>query len=274
MTRLFRVVVLFVLVLILAVPAQAQQSQAEAQGPATVTFVHGIRGFFTDVYLDDKLILSGFAPERVTEPMKLSAGRHRIDLREADAPADAKPAVTKQFSVPETGQLTAIAHWVGIDECTITLFDDTGDVVAVGAGRLIARHAAATQDVRLAVDDQPLNTPLRPTEELSDTVDAGSHTVSVSDRKSKSTLVPGAKVPIPEGEVRVVYLVGTAKDDTLDLLTQTVDGLESQPSGVPTGNSGLAAGESQPWGVATLLLGALAAGLLTVAGRRVRGVRA
>lgn len=222
-----------VAVLVLAVPAHAAEEKS-----SEVTFVHGIRGFFTDVYLDDELILEGFAPERVTEPLTLEVGEHRLDLREADAPADAKPAVTKTFTVDGGGNLTAVAHWTGVEDCKITLFDDAEEMLAAGKGELVARHTAATGDVEFALDDSTFAEPLTPDTEVSEAVDPGKHTVSVNgdDGLSKSSTVP-----VSEGSARVVYLVGSAKDDTLGLLTQTVEGLESSPEGVPTGNSGLAA---------------------------------
>lgn len=223
-----------VAVLVLAVPAHA----AEDKNTSEVTFVHGIRGFFTDVYLDDELILKGFAPERVTEPLNLTAGEHRIDLREADAPADAKPVVTKTFNVPAGSKMTAVAHWTGVEDCTITLYDDVGDMVAAGSGRLVARHAAATGEVQLALDDKTFDEPLTPASEVSESVDPGEHTVVINGQDG---LAKSSSVPVPEGSARVVYLVGNAKENTLGLLTQTVDGLESDPEGVPTGNSGLAA---------------------------------
>jgi hypothetical protein len=238
MTRFVLAACTTLVVLVLAGPALAQESTAGTDEP-TVTFVHGIRGMLADVYLDDELILQGFEPERATEPMEMQTGRHRIDLREADAPADAEPAVTKRFSVPPGSRLTAIAHWVGVDECTITVFDESSDTVAAGSGRLVARHTAATDGVALAIDGQPLADRLEPMKELAGTVDAGTHTVAVNDVASDTALVPGSQVPVPEGAARIVYLVGTAKDDNLGLLTQTVEGLASGPAGVPTGNSGL-----------------------------------
>lgn len=275
MFKRFSITFIVVLIVLLAVPAYAQEPSGGRDRP-TVTFVHGIRGMLFDVYLDDELILPGFKPERATEPMVLEPGSHRLDLREADAPADSKPAVTKKFKVPTSGKLTAIAHWVGVDDCTITLFDDAGDAVAAGSGRLITRHAAATDDVQLTVDDKQVGTALMPTKELADTVRPGTHTIAVNDAQSKTMLVSGAEVPVPEGVARIVYLVGTAKDDNLNLLTQTVDGLESDPAGVPTGNSGLADDsgvQSQP---APLLIVAFAIvlGTLVVVQRRRREMAA
>lgn len=253
-----------VAVLVLAVPALA----AEDAQTSEVTFVHGIRGFFTDVYLDDELILEGFAPERVTEPLTLKVGDHTMDLREAGAPADAKPVVTKTFKVSAGGKVTAIAHWTGVEDCKITLFDDAAAMVAAGKGELVARHTAATGSVKFALDDVTFDEPLAPDAEVVESVEPGDHTVAIN---GDGGLTESSNVPVPEGSARVVYLVGSAKDDTLGLLTQTVDGLESDPEGVPTGNSGLAATPPSR-GVPALPLALLALIGGTVAIVRRRGV--
>ena len=249
-----RVLVSFtvLVVLVLAVPAHAQDTSDDK---STVTFVHGIRGMLADVYLDDEPILRGFEPERATDPMKLTPGVHRIDLRMADEPADSDPAVTKKFTVPAGKRLTAIAHWTGVDDCIITIYNDGGEQVQAGRGKLITRHTAATDGVEVKLDDRQLNNALEPSEQLVNTVTAGKHMIAVSGKGSDAKLIADSQVPVDEGTARIVYLVGTAKDDNLNLLTQTVDGLESNPSGVPTGNSGLAARKDiQPWLPAGALL--------------------
>lgn len=235
-----RSVVAVLALLVALVAAAPVQAQGAGKKPSEVTFVHGVRGFFADVYLDDELILAGFAPERITEPLELEPGTHRIDLREADAPADADPAVTKEFDVPADGKLTAVAHWTGVEECIITLYDETGDSATAGSGRLIARHAAATPEVEVTVDDDRGRS-LAPAKQFVESVKPGDHTVAMRGLGEDRSGSKSSKVPVPEGGARVVYLVGSAKADTLGLLTQTVDGLESNPGGVPTGNSGLAA---------------------------------
>lgn len=251
-----------VIVVLSVTPAVAQTRAGTDDDTSEVTFVHGIRGFFADVYLDDELILAGFAPERITDPLTLEAGSHRIDLREADADPRSEPAVTKTFDVPTGGRLTAVAHWTGVEDCIITLFDEAGDAVAAGSGKLIARHAAATGDVEFAVDDRTFDMPLSPNKELAAPVEPGEHSIVVNDRDSDGVIVESSQVPVPEGSARVVYLVGAAKEKSLGLLTQTVSGVGSNPAGVPTGNSGLAA----PSETAPLLplgvVAALGAGLL------------
>lgn len=255
MRRSIVVVLALLVALVAGAPVQAQEA---GEKPSEVTFVHGIRGFFADVYLDDELILAGFAPERITEPLELEPGTHRIDLREADAPADSDPAVTKEFDVPANGKLTAVAHWTNVEDCIITLYDETGASVDAGSGKLIARHAAATGDVELSVDEDSAARSLAPAKQFVESVEPGRHTVAMTGIDDDGSGSKSSTVPVPEGGARVVYLVGSAKADTLGLLTQTVDGLGSGPDGVPTGNSGLVDPQQQrdltaPLGVLTVV---------------------
>jgi hypothetical protein len=254
------------IVLLTAVPVLAQS--VDESEPSEVTFVNGIRGFFTDVYLDDELILEGFAPERITEPLQLEPGQHRIDLREPDAPADGEPAITKEFDVPAGGTLTAIAHWTGVDDCIISVYDESGGAVSAGSGKLIARHTAATGDVEFALDDKVHSEPLASTDEFAETVTPGSHTVAVKEASAGGAVIDSSRLPVSEGNARVVYLVGNAEQETLGLLTQNIEGLASNPDGVPTGNSGLATADGVAPAVPLAVLAIIGAALLLGSRRR------
>ena len=63
----------------LALLAPAPASAADS-GDAQLTVVHGVRGLVADVRLDGELVLSGFAPERVTDPLPVPAGRHSLQV--------------------------------------------------------------------------------------------------------------------------------------------------------------------------------------------------
>src|SRR3954453_13990548 len=60
----------------------------------TVTVVHGLRGVVADVYVDGALALPAFQPERVTDPIAVPAGPHRVEIRLAGAAPTDPPAVT------------------------------------------------------------------------------------------------------------------------------------------------------------------------------------
>lgn len=263
MTRLVVLALAVLSAMVLAAPAHAKP---KADGNAEVTFVNGVRGFLADVYLDDELILKAFMAERITEPMTLAPGRHRIDLRTTDAPADAEPDITKSFSLEPGDRVTAIAHWTAADKCIVTLFDDEKAVKSAGSGKVIVRHAAQTGAISVAVDDTVVDRRLRPNTQVARPVKARQHTLAIE--ATTDDFFESSRVPVPEGGARVVYLVGQASEDTLGLLTQTVEELGTNPSGVPTGDSGLA-GRSSPAPV-TAMAALVFAGLLSLRRRRRR----
>jgi hypothetical protein len=75
---------------------------------------------------------------------------------------------------------------------------------------------------------------------------------------------------LKEGTATIVYAIGSAENDSLDVVAQTIGGLHSSPGGVPSGSGGRAdAGLGGAWyGMAALGLLLLAFGT-----RRVLAVR-
>ena len=77
-------------------------------------------------------------------------------------------------------------------------------------------------------------------------------------------------MPTPEGAATILYLVGSAGDNSLVWLAQQRTGVETAPTAVRSGTDGLAVADSFPM-VAVLLLAAVAilsATRLVVAWRR------
>ncbi|MFY1655193.1 class F sortase [Solwaraspora sp. WMMB762] len=74
-----------------------------------------------------------------------------------------------------------------------------------------------------------------------------------------------------EGTATIIYAVGSASDETLDVVAQTVSGLHSAPDGVSSGTGGLAdTGSNTGWylaGLAGVLLLVVGGGLLAVRNR-------
>src|SRR3954471_2267731 len=76
----------------------------------TVTVVHGLRGVVADVYVDGTLALPAFEPERVTDPIALPAGPHRVEIRLAGAAPTDPPAVTGDVDVTADAFQSIVAH--------------------------------------------------------------------------------------------------------------------------------------------------------------------
>lgn len=209
----------------------------EATG--TVTIVHGFRGLVADVYLDGTLILESFEPERATDPVQLAAGDHEVEVREAGASGSSAAAVSGTLEVPAGSNLSAVVHLSEDGEPTMTVFNNDTRGVQPGSTRLVVRNTAATDPVSVALDDAPLAADLANPREAGREVPATTHRVAVS--AGSDVLLPPQDVPLQEGTAQYLYLIGSQADGTVAWITQTLDGLQTVPAGVPTGNSGLAA---------------------------------
>jgi hypothetical protein len=232
---------------------------ATAQAPTgTVTVVHAFRGLVADVYLDGKVALQGFQPERTTEPLQLPAGDHQVAVREAKADPSSKPAVAGTLKVTAGGNISAVVHMAQDGSPTMTQFDNDVTKVAPGSARLVIRHTAAAPAVNVVVDGSPLATNLsNPNQSSSRELPASAHEVTIDAAGGGAVIAPNT-ITLADGTEQILYLIGKASDNSVGLLTQTVQGLSSAPTGVPTGTDGLAQPARFPITVFIVLL-ALAA---------------
>jgi hypothetical protein len=250
--------------LLFASPAGAQSS-----GTATVTLIHGFRGLLADVYLDGDRILEGFAPERSTDPTELPAGEHTVEVREADAAPDSEPVVEGTLDLPAGANLSAVVHPDADGQPTISVFENAFDVPGKGKARAVVRHTAVAPAVDVSIGDVEVVTGLEPGDEGSAVIDPTNTEITATDTSSDDLLDP-ERINVQEGTTIAVYLIGSDRD-TLGWLSQRLDA-SGTPTGVPTGNSGLAAPVGAPWwAVAAAVLAVAAALRLMVAVGRLRG---
>ena len=127
---------------------------AAAADPASVTVVHGVRGLVADVRLDGKLVLSGFAPERVTDALRVPAGRHRIQAWPSGADEDTEPVVDEFLTLEAGQQATAAIGLDGEGNADITLYDDEELLPEEGDTALVVRGLAEADAVRVLAGDR------------------------------------------------------------------------------------------------------------------------
>ena len=252
--------------LALAAPlALSTAAPAAAADPASVTVVHGVRGLVADVRLDGKLVLSGFAPERVTDALSLPAGRHRIQAWPSGADEETEPVVD-EFVTLEAGQQATAA--IGLDaqgNADITLYDDEALLPEEGDTALVVRGLAEADAVRVVAGDRTVAPSLTSSSQGLARVKPGSYAVSVQAADGGDTLVPSQEVPVTAGRAVVLYLVGSQDDDTLGWVAQTVrPSAAGAPTRVDTG-SGPVPADGPP---AMLLLALPAGALAALAARR------
>lgn len=219
------------------VAAPAALAQEAPAAPAQLTVVHGVRGLVADVRLDDKLILSGFAPERVTETLAVPAGQHHLQAWPSGAAASSTPVVDTQITL-EPGEVATAG--IGLDTSgkpVVTVFDDRGLLPSSGSTALAVRSLADSDPVKVVAGDLTLSTGLAPTQGSAQQVQPGTYPVSVLPAQGTTPVVPPQDVPVAAGRAVVLYLIGNQQDQTLGWVAQTVrlDAAASAPLRVDTG---------------------------------------
>ncbi len=261
--RLTRVFTALLLVVVLAGGATAALGQEGENG--TVTVVHGLRGLLADLYLDGELVLEGFRAERTTDPMQVSAGRHRFAIREAGEPASSKPALAGSVNVEAGSNWSLVAHQSPSGQPTLSVFDNDTSSVPSGRARVVIRHTADAPPIDVLVNQDAFVQNLAPTRQSTGSLSADSYDVVVDNAQGQGVLVPPSNIQFAEGSSNLLYLIGSANNRSVGWLAQTIDGLDTAPSGVPTGTSGLAARPGFPLAAVGLFL---LAGLLSLWARR------
>jgi hypothetical protein len=239
-----------------------------------VTIVHGLRGLPVDIYVNGELFLPAFEPDRLTDAVPLPPGDYRVDLREAGSPSNSTPKFSGVVPVAAGDDLAVVAHFGANGEWTATVFDNHLSPLGAGEARLVFRHTARSPAVDVLVDDVVAVAALAPPNE--NAVEVPPASVAIGARLADGTpAVTAQDVAAREGEATALYLVGDAGTGNLTWLMQTVAGLQTAPSGVPAGNSGLAAtgsSSSLPW--IAIVLPAVLGTLVVLAWQLLRARRA
>jgi len=231
-------------------------------GPATatVTVLHGLPGLTADVYVNGKLTLDGFKPLSSTSPLKLPAGSYDIAIREVGAPADSKPAMEGTVQLKAGTNVSIIAHPDSQGTPSLSVFQNDLAPVKAGMTRLEVRHVAAAPELDVWVDGKRTLTEIQTEKAATKVLSAGEHPVLVTESRQTAGLIGPEGVNLKEGTARILYVTGSLDEKTLDLMSQTLTGLQSGP-GVLSGNGGFAATRGFPaWAAALMVLGALAVG--------------
>ena len=248
---------------------------AVAADEAQLSVLHGVPGLTVDVYVNGDLTLDDFAPGDLAGPLDLPAGTYSVAITASDA-ADASAPAIGPVDLPLAAGMnyTAVAHLDPAGAPTATLFTNDISATAAGEGRLTVRHTAAAPAVDILAGDTAVIEGLEnPDEEVLD-LPAGTVPAAVAAAGTTEPVIGPADVDVAEGVNTIVYAWGSLEADNLDLAIQTIDGLHSSPSGVPSGELGLAdTSGNTAWLVAAGLVVA-AAGATVVARRPQRaGVR-
>ena len=125
--------------------------------------------------------------------------------------------------------------------------------------------------MRCRAGGQPVFRDLTNSKEAKADVDAGTVKADVVLAGTDNVAIGPQDLNLAEGTATIVYAIGSADGKTLALVAQTIEGLHSAPSGVPSGNGGQAGTGVGAWWyalVAAGLLLVLAGGTRTAVTRR------
>lgn len=276
MRKPFAVLAMAALVALAAIGFGSAAGAQDATG--SVTVIHGVPGIDVDVYVNGEATLEGFTPETVEGPLELPAGDYTIDIREAGSDPASEPIITGSTTLPAGANATLIAHLTADGTPTLGVFVNDTAPTPSGEGRLVVRHTAAAPAVDVLAGGEAVISGLENPNEETLTLPAGTVSASVAAAGTTDPVIGPVDVPVAAGQVTIVYAIGSLQDDTLGAVVQTITVGEEAgegppatdppaagpggvpvPSGVPSGDSGLAAtgGSSFPVSIA-LGLGALA----------------
>lgn len=241
---------------LLIVVVLATGGLAKARASSAVTIVHGLPRFTADVYVNGELLLSGFKAESTTDPLTLEEGEYDIAIRNVGSAPDSEPALQDVITLGAGLNVSIVAHLDETGTPALTVFDNDLSQIPPGESRLVMRHQAAAPAVDVMSDGETLLTDVASGAEAETNLAVATHEVAVAEAGGGEEFVEPTALEFEEGAAQVLYLIGSAEEDTLDLMVQTVSGLQSAPASVATGDGGLAAAPGFPMWAATLMIGA------------------
>ncbi|MFY1695316.1 MULTISPECIES: DUF4397 domain-containing protein [unclassified Solwaraspora] len=234
-----------------------------------VSVVHGIPGTPVDVYVNGERTLENFQPGDVAGPLELPEGSYDLALTRPGEPVADAILTADDAAVPGGANISIVAHLGADGAPTITPFVNDVSATDAGQARLIVRHTAAAPGVDVRAGGEPVFRNLtNPNEESAD-LPAGTVAADVVLTGTDTVVLGPTDLNLNEGTATIVYAIGSAEEETLNVVAQTISGLHSAPDGVPSGTGGLAdtGSNTAVWTLAALV------GVLLLAGGGLFAVR-
>ncbi|GGM10528.1 DUF4397 domain-containing protein [Nakamurella endophytica] len=244
---------------------------ASAADTGTVYVVHSIPGTPVDVYVDGTKALDDFQPATAQGPLQVPAGAHQIAITAADAADDSSPVLSGTADVVAGSNVSLVAHLDADGAPSLTAFNDDVSAVPAGQARLVVRHTAAAPAVDVRAGGTVVLSDVTNGQQGALVVPAGTVSADVVLAGTDTVAIGPADVDLAEGTATFVHAIGSASDKTLALVSFTVDGLGSAPSGVPAGTGPQ---DSAVPGTVVAALVVVGAGLALVSARRLTAGRA
>ncbi|MEL6983251.1 MAG: DUF4397 domain-containing protein, partial [Actinomycetota bacterium] len=137
-----------------------------------------------------------------------------------------------------TGNITVIAHLDADGNPTLGIFENDVSTIDAGEGRLTVRHTAAAPEVDILANGDAAFSGVA--NGAGGTVDLPAGTISASvvpAGETEPVVIGPADLEIAEGAHLLVYAVGSLDGESLTVLTESIEGLHSNPDRIDTGNA-------------------------------------
>lgn len=240
-------------------------SAAGAQDAARIHLIHGIPDTTVDVAAGGDVVIPEFAFGD-TQDLSSFAGSTLPGVEVLLAGTDTVAIDVGDLALPDTGNITAIAHLDADGTPTVSIFANDTSEIAGGSGRLVVRHTAAAPEVDILADGAVAFANVPNGAEGAADLAAGTISATVVPTGATEPVVIGpADLPIAEGASLTVYAVGSLDAGNLTVLTEVITDLGALPAAVNTGNSPVSDGGSLP---AVALIAAGLLGAVAIGGRR------
>ena len=233
---------------------------AQGQASARIHLIHGIPDTPVDVAAGGEDVITDFAFGD-TEDLSALAGQTLTGLQVKLAGTDDVAIDAGDTALPASGNYSIVAHLDAAGTPILTVFENDTSAVAAGSGRLVVRHTAAAPAVDVRADGEVAFANLSNPDEATADLPAGTISADVVPTGATEPVVIGpADLPVTEGATLIVYAVGSLDGGTLQTLTETIEGSQSGPDAVNTGNSpvGDSGSSATPWLLAAGVVGAVA----------------
>ena len=199
-------------------------SSAGAQSPTpAISLIHGIPGTTVDLVVDGTVVLDAFTPGSIVDITSF-AGRTLNNVEVVtDDTGDTVIGPVATLDVPATGNWSLVAHLDAGGDATLSSFENNLDDTENDEARLTIRHTAEAPPVDLVLGDQrpvtnaangasaELELPSGPLADASIALSAGNPILEITG------------VTMAANTNTVVYVVGSAEDDTVDVVVQIIN---------------------------------------------------
>lgn len=214
----------------------ATQSTESADSDPRVHLINGIPDTTVDVEIDGTAAIENFA-FRDTEDLSEYAGTELTGV--VFTTTDGEELLDAgDVAIPDSGSVSVLLHLKVDGSPGLAIFENDLSSLEPGESRLVIRHLAAAPPVDVLAAGNVVFEGLSNGNEEAADIDAGDVTAElVPSGEDGPTVIGPADLSLLEGAALIVYGLGSFDEGTMTVITEVIEGLDTAPSSVDTGNS-------------------------------------